>query len=176
VLIEATSVVVRLSAIEASYPGGWKAFVADAPNATLCGDGHLARVGFMDPSDVEGFVRRLERRGLRYLVDGSARDFLVVDQQLGPTAPCDWIGFGRADLPPGSGHEVSGCWLLGESRDCLVTPDGWKYEGSLSQTFIFVPDGELEKSLHFLRHEDGCDVFLNVLTGREVYLARTGEG
>jgi hypothetical protein len=46
---------------------------------------------------------------------------------------------------------------------------------SLNRTFGFVPNGELEKSLEFLRHENGSDVFLNKLTGKEVYTGRTGE-
>jgi len=28
--------------------------------------------------------------------------------------------------------------------------------------------------LKFLRHEDGLDVYLNVLTGEEAYIGRTG--
>jgi hypothetical protein len=37
---------------------------------------------------------------------------------------------------------------------------------------ILVPSGAEDKSLRFLRHEDGMDIYLNVLTGREVNVAR----
>lgn len=56
-----------------------------------------------------------------------------------------------------------------------MTPDGWQYQGSLSQTYAFAPADHVDKSLKFLRHEDGVDVYLNSLTGKEVYLGRTGE-
>jgi hypothetical protein len=52
VLVEAISVVVRRDAIDRSYEGGWVAFVSSVPNATLCTDDQLARVGFMDPKAV----------------------------------------------------------------------------------------------------------------------------
>ena len=54
-------------------------------------------------------------------------------------------------------------------------PDGWVYEGSLSQTFGFVPTENADKSLKFLRHENGLDVYYSELTGKEVFVGRTGE-
>jgi hypothetical protein len=33
----------------------------------------------------------------------------------------------------------------------------------------------VDKSLKFLRHENGVDVYLNKLTDEEVYSSRTGE-
>jgi hypothetical protein len=33
----------------------------------------------------------------------------------------------------------------------------------------------VDKSLEFLRREDGLDVYFNKLTGKEVYIGRTGE-
>jgi hypothetical protein len=56
-----------------------------------------------------------------------------------------------------------------------MTPDWWKYEGSLSHTFAFAPAELVDKSLKFLRHENGVDVYLNKLTDEEVYSSRTGE-
>jgi len=49
VLIEGTSVVIRLEAIHRQFPGGWQAFKLAAPNKTLCADNELIRVGFMQP-------------------------------------------------------------------------------------------------------------------------------
>jgi hypothetical protein len=57
----------------------------------------------------------------------------------------------------------------------IVTPPEWKFENSLSSRFGLVPDGQVEKSMKFLRHEGGMDVYLNLLTGKEVFVGRTGE-
>ncbi len=80
VLIEGLSVVIRIDAIKARYPGGWEAFAANAPKANCCWNGELARVGFMAPWDTKAFVQSLESLGLIHLVDGMARDMVVVDQ------------------------------------------------------------------------------------------------
>ena len=42
VLVEAISVIVRRNAIESKYRCGWKAFVDDVPNSTLCADDEIA--------------------------------------------------------------------------------------------------------------------------------------
>jgi hypothetical protein len=49
VLIEAICVVVRRDSIDRSFNGGWAGFCSCVPNATLCTDEKLARIGFMDP-------------------------------------------------------------------------------------------------------------------------------
>ena len=72
VLVEGFSVIVRRDSIESKYAGGWKAFLTDVPNATLCSDDELARVGFMDRNAVEAYVGHLERMGL-LLMSGETR-------------------------------------------------------------------------------------------------------
>jgi len=57
----------------------------------------------------------------------------------------------------------------------VVTPPGWEFDGSLSSTFGFVPSEHAEKGMQFRRHENGLDVYFNPLTGKEVYVGRTGE-
>jgi hypothetical protein len=83
VLVEGISVVVRRNAIDLAFDGGWKAFVSSVPNATLCIDDQLARVGFMDPKAVENYVKGLESRGLVFLQSEKCVDVAVVDQQRG---------------------------------------------------------------------------------------------
>lgn len=173
VLVEGISVIVRGSSIESRYPGGWSAFAKGVPNDTFCADTKLARIGFMQPSDVKDFIAELEALGLRYADAGMAIDIVVVDQQRGPTTTCEWVEFGHVDVGPD--QQVSVCRLTGDTENVLASPDAWAYEGSLSQTFGFVPSGEGSKSLTFLRHEDGTDVYMNDLTGREVYIGRTSE-
>ena len=174
VLIEAISVVVKANALHERFPGGWDEFRKIVPNQTLCADNEVVRVGFMTPVDVEGFVKKLERSGLSFMVDGCAQDMAVVDQARGITTHCDWLEFGRLDLN-GDGQKVAACRLVGSNLDQVVTPIGWRFEGSLSQSYGFVPTEHENKSLTFLRHENGQDVYFNELTGKEVFVGRTGE-
>lgn len=172
VLIEAISVVVRLPAIQDRYPGGWESFRDKAPNQTLCADSQLARVGFMTPVDVESFVKELEKNGLVFLEKGEAQDIAVADQQRGLTVGCSWAECGSVEI---DGNTIKACRAVRDESDKVISPDGWQYEGSLSQTYAFAPTEHVDKSLKFLRHEDGLDVYLNTLTGKEVYLGRTGQ-
>jgi hypothetical protein len=149
VLVEAISVIVRRDAIIREYAGGWDAFVDEVPNASLCADDAIARVGFMSPADTETYIDGLTERGLRFLVDGAFVDIAVVDQQRGPMMDCTWLEFAKLKLGEGGGN-VSVCWLfegprlaagmhLSSQQMDLATPVGWRYEGSLSEQFGFVP-------------------------------------
>ena len=183
VLIEAISVVIRRDRIDKLFPGGWGGFVSAVPNNTLCADDEIARVGFMSPQDTEAFIKRLERGGFKFLDRGKPIDIAVVDQQRGPTIECGWLEFGK--LPFGdSVGKVSACWFFEGPRVAaglhmrgtsmnIATPPGWEYEGSISQKVGFVPTGEEAKRLKLLRVEDGMEVFLDLATGKEVFVART---
>jgi hypothetical protein len=181
VLVEGISVIVRRDAIESKYSGGWEAFVADVPNATLCADDEIARVGFMSPTEVEAFIEHLEQGGLMFLDHGKGIHLAVADQQRGLTTECDWLEFGK--LAFGAEGRVSACWLFegpriaagmhlpGTSME-LATPVGWKFKGSLSQKFGFVPTGQETDRLKFVRSEGDLDVFLYLDTGKEVFVGR----
>lgn len=172
VLVEAISVVIRRDAIESKYPGGWDAFVSAVPNRTLCTDASLARVGFMQPSDVERFVSDLGQHDIQYIQDGSARDLVVVDQQRGPLASCSWLEFEHVTIGSPS-ERIAAARMSGDSVHKVITPEGWQFNDSLSHTFGFVPVGQEDKSLRFLRHQDGIDVYFNNVTGKEVFIGRT---
>jgi hypothetical protein len=179
VLVEGISVIVRRDAIERKLKGGWAAFVGAVPNTTSCADDHLARVGFMVPSDVEHFVDSLECAGLTFKSKGKAIDLAFVDQVRGPTIDCEWLEFGRFSFGD-SGGKVAVAWLFegkriaagvhfpGESLQFAI-PEGWTYEGSLSERFTFVESGKEGERLKFLRSESGVDVFLDLATGKEVF-------
>jgi hypothetical protein len=173
VLVEAISVVIRCDRLLIAFDNDWDAFKDTVPNGTLCADNEVARVGFMSPTDVENYVSRLAKHGLRYIVDGTAKDLIVVDQQRGPAARCDWIEFGHINLDRESKKRVSACRLRGSTESVVVTPEGWTFEESLSASFGFVPNSQIEKSLTFDRHQDGLDVYHNRLTGKEVFIGRT---
>lgn len=174
VLIEAISIIMRRSTIDEKYPGGWDAFVENAPNQTLCADKKIARLGFMSPFDVESFIKELEKCGIKYLVNGQSSEIAVIDQIRGFMIPCDWLYAGHVEMGDDK-HKIAACKLKGCRSKCLIYPDGWEYEKSLSREYIFVPNEHLEKSLKYLRHENRLDVYLNKLTGKEVYIGRTGE-
>lgn len=102
-----------------------------------------------------------------------AVDVIVVDQLRGPAAPCEWVEFGHVNLGGDQRRRVATCQLADSSNRQVYTPDGWTFEESLSASFGFVPRGEEHKSLVLIRQQDGLDVYLNRLTGREVFVAKT---
>jgi hypothetical protein len=174
VLVEGISVVLLTDAIRAAYARDWTRFVAEVPNATLCVDGELARVGFMVPDAVRNYVQQLEKRGLRYLENGVARDMVVVDQQRGLMAPCDWIEFGHVNMEGDRHKRVAACQRKGSDNKQVVCPEGWTFEQSLSSTFGFIPTGKLDRSLEFLRRDNGLSVYRDRMTGKEVFIAEPG--
>jgi hypothetical protein len=141
VLIEAISLVIRREAIDRTYPGGLERFAGEVPNATLCADDALVRVGFLTASEAAEFAELIEARGLVHLRAGEAADFCRVDQVDGPTDPCRWVSFGT--FAYGRGGRISACWFcdnpwiqwgatLPDVVMELVTPADWTYERSLS--------------------------------------------
>ena len=179
VLCEGISVIVRRDSIDHCLEGGWPAFQELVPNATLCSDGTLARVGFMDPRNVEEFVDTLEPLGLELF-----KDMAVVDQMSGPTRECEWLEFGRFQVGKSEEDKASMCWLFEGERIMgkalyinanakeLHTPPGWQYEGSMSQQFTFVPMEDLEDRMEFLRSDDELDVYRDRATDKEVFVGR----
>lgn len=174
VLVEGISVIIRREAIAEKFPGGWYAFEHDVPNRTLCADDKLARVGFMSPEDVKSYVEHLEKHGFFYLKNGKAIDLVVVDQIRGLAAGCDWVEFGHVQIDGSCDKRVATCQTVDGGVKTLFTPEGWKFENSLSQRFGFVPSGQGEKTLKFLRHENGVDVYMDLITNEEIYIGRTG--
>ena len=152
VLVEGISVLVRKDAIETKVTGGWKRFLLHVPNQTLCHDDELARVGFMNPQDVGDFIDELAEMGLTFLEEGKATDLVVCDQLRGPTTECDWLQFCRTGFGKGGGKVGMAWQWLGKRMMPgvhmpadglqLHTPPGWEFEGSLSDKYTFVPDGE----------------------------------
>ena len=141
VLVEGISVVFRAGSINDKYPGGWEQFCEDVPNQTLCADGDLVRVGFMNPDDVKDYVLGIVEKGLNFFDKEATQDLIVADQQFGFTTPCDWAVFGRARIGGDDGGVVALCYLSGTENYDIVPPDGWEYKKSLSASFSFVPNG-----------------------------------
>jgi hypothetical protein len=169
VLIEAISVVVKADSIIRKYPGGWHQFQLDVRNQTLCADGELARVGFMSPHDVQSYVGFLESKGLIFQAQGSCIEIAVVDQQRGFAIPCEWADFGRIFIDSSQTQKISACRMKGSNQRIVSYPDGWEYEGSLSQDYHFILTENTDKELEYIRKEGGVAVFKHLPTGKIVY-------
>lgn len=134
VLVEGISVIIQREQLEKVI--SWDQFKSIVPNSTLCADSEVARVGFMSPADTKSFVQELEAIGLRYLINGTAQDVSVVDQQEGVMMPTPWLEVGHIEL---DGNQIAAARLKGSTLKTVLTPDGWVYEGSLTQSFSFLP-------------------------------------
>src|SRR5690606_21911099 len=100
VLVEATSVLVRVDAIHRRMKGGWRTFEAMAPGQTLCTDPQLARVGFMSGGDAIVFARKLEGLGLEWLWKGQSADIALADPVRGLRNACGWVELHDVKLTP----------------------------------------------------------------------------
>lgn len=178
VLVEGISVVTRIDTIHRLYPGGWEGFRSEVPNATLCADNDIARIGFMVSGDARAFIERLQQHGFQYIQDTAdvqnAQDLVVVDQLHGPMIHCDWIEFGHVPADTDPARKIAACRLTGSNSNQLFVPEGWKFEGSLSDKSSFVPTGELSQRLKYLGTDNGVDVYLDMQTGEKVYAGRSG--
>ena len=161
VLIEALNVLIPVAVLDRRFPGGASAYRDRSPNATFCADGELTRIGFMTPRDTQLFTGALQRLGFEFLDDkGSAVDFVVVDQNTGPTSPCDWLEFGV-------GNTMSAAWLRGSSPPGQVfCPDGWEPRET---PLTFVPNEELDR-MKFLGRSGPSDRYLDREAGHETYI------
>lgn len=169
VLVEAFSVIVRRPAIAERFKGGWAAFQSAIPNGTGCCDDDLFRVAFLSPDDVKAFVSILEAGGLVFHRSGEAVDITVVDQLRGPTGSTPWLQVDR--IEHGNNHCVAAS-LVGRRATNIAVPRGWKFEGSLSDHPSFAAEGTEGDRLKSMRHENGNDVYLDLVTGKEVFVGR----
>jgi hypothetical protein len=172
VLLECISVIIRTHTIHNKYPGGWVAFLQIVPNKTLCYDDEITRVGFMTPMDVEAFVKQLQKIGFSFLHPEFEDDLVVVDQYMGPTRPCTWLEIGKNQIDD-EGHEVDSCRLTGSKIIELYTPVNWINKKNRNPTYNFIANEEVNSRLIFLRNENGTDVFLDKITGKDVFIGRT---
>lgn len=136
VLVEATAVIVRAAAVEARIPGGWEALSASLPAQGVCSDDELVSISLFDPAEVRWLVERLVALGLRFDWEGNVEDIAFADQKRGLITPCDWLtcetaNIGIGGTPPG----VAICRLAGSQSHELRVPEGWRYQGSLSEAF-----------------------------------------
>jgi len=154
------------------HGGNWENFKSVVPNLTLCADNGIVCVEFMTPDDVELFINILIEHGLTFLHNDESVDIAVVDQNRGLTKTCYLIEFDHVNMNNRS-QRVAACRLTGSEVMQVVTPPDWVFEKSLSSSHGFVPTEYIDKGMKYLRLENGVDVYLNPLTGKEVYIGRT---
>ena len=171
VLVEALSVIARSDGISKHYEGGEKAFIAEVPTANFCFDGELTRIGFMHPNDVSLYAKLLSERGLNHISTSDPADFLVVDQLQGPLDQCGWLKFYRIGKLTFS---IAVCSLVGGRVAGVAVPDGWEYEGSISQEFGWMRIDAPNTQLQFVRRSGHIDFYLDELSEKEMYCVRYG--
>jgi hypothetical protein len=158
VLAEAFSVVVPVSVLARSYPGGLCRYEREAPNHSYCSDGVLTRVGFLARKDAEYFAALLETAGLTAYDRGVFVDVALVDQNIGPLAPCLWLEFARER----NGTPV--CWHAASRRGSVHVPPDWERAATLVHArFIGRPFAE---QMRYLRTEAQLDWYHDRSSGR----------
>lgn len=136
VLVEATAVIIRAAAIEERVSGGWEALARELPEQGVCSDDELVSISLFDPAEVRGLVERLVALGLRCDWEGDVEDIAFADQKRGLITPCDWLAFETVNIGiGGTSPSVAICRLGGSQSHELRVPEGWRYQGSLSEAF-----------------------------------------
>jgi len=133
VLVEVFSVIVRLNAIEDRFFGGPCAFAELIPNRTLCADGELYRVGFMNMEDVDFFVTQLFKAGLTGASELGieSSDVALASQDGSMIFPCSWVELSQYPVDEGK-HFVWGCKLKGGKSEYLAVSEHWTYDAYAS--------------------------------------------
>ena len=174
VLVEGICVVLKCASIQQAHAGGARQWSSEVPNRSLCSDGEVASIRFMNPDDVRQYVELLETRGLKRLDSNNrAADMVVTDQMRGFLAPCDWAEFGTTHWTNDERCPISVCRLTNSAVSKVFVPAGWKFEESLSASYRFFEGGQLPDSVKFVRSEPGLDVYRDETTGQELFVGRT---
>lgn len=136
VLVEATSVVIRAEAVVEKVAGGWEAFLRTVPTDRICSDDELISVMLVDPPEVTAFANSLPALGLDFHWESEPVDVAFADQKRGLITPCDWVEFSNVNIGiGGTGPTIAICRKAGSQVHELRLPEGWRYQGSLSETF-----------------------------------------
>nr|WP_163502526.1 hypothetical protein [Halomonas socia] len=136
VLVEATAILIRAAAVETRIAGAWETLGTNLPETRVCSDDELVCVSLVDPAEVRRLVERLTALGLSFDWEGNVEDIAFADQKRGLITPCDWLTFETVNIGVGgTPPSVAICRLAGSHSHELRVPDGWRYQGSLSEAF-----------------------------------------
>lgn len=165
VLIEALTVVVPRSALDASFPGGAAAYIAagaapESPARFAVADEHLTAVSFLAPEEATRLIDSLLELGLVESDDNVPGDIAFVDQHYGPSTECPWLEWQRHD----DGYTL--CWLSGTEPGEVAVPAEWSPAQSIALVRHDIRDepGRMMR----LAEEDGLEIWLDFKTGRQI--------
>lgn len=175
VLVEAGCVIVRTQTVQRLFKDDLSKFYGLVPNSQVCTDGKLIRVGFMHSNDALTFIDALQKLGFIYKKFGKSVDIVLADQVHGLHSECDWLEFGYASGEFSRGNKVAVARMVGDGEDWFAAPDGWEYEGSMSQRTTYISQKDIPKSLEFVEHQNGLDIYLDKSTGTTKYVGRSYE-
>jgi hypothetical protein len=160
VLVEALTLVMRRSTLDASYPGGADAMVAwlfgkEVRARWVVGDEHLVAASFLTEA-IHPVADTLLERGFLLMEEDGNQDAVVVDALLGLPSLCAWL-----EWAPPQGEQFSVCWLAGSPRGELAIPDGHTPgEGAPLRAHT-----RWEPEMIRLSIEEFSEVWLNTQTG-----------
>ena len=174
ILIEATTVVIAIAALERRFPGGAAAFAAQCTNDTYRSDGKIAAVSFMVLDDAKLLVDALSKYGFSDPGSSRSEDIAVVVQGEGLLAPCGWL---KVDLRPitcsdGATAGATVAWTGDEEPSTIAVHDGWRPH---AYTQVSVADLNQNYDVVEVRtHDDGGAVtsYRHRLTGRLLHVGR----
>jgi hypothetical protein len=159
--IEGLTLVMRRTALNASYPGGADAMVdwlaGDEVNARwVVSDEHLIAASFLT-ADLNPIIDILVHRGFVFEDEEGVYDAVVVDALLGLAQPCAWL-----EWAPPEGERYSLCWLAGTSPGELVVPEGH----TLGEGTPLRAHTRWDPDMIRLGMDGSAEVWLNTRTGR----------
>lgn len=167
VLVEAVSFIAQRDRLDECWPMGSEGFIADAPNGSVCADDYLVRIGFMGPDSTSAFNQHCLAQGLtRFEPDGSAADFVTVDQVVGLLTPCDWLTVGCVDY---AGHQIRAARWVGDESPYIVFPKKWSLEQHLHFGNTRLQPEDPPSHFEFIRDDDGLYLYVDTRTGQEVW-------
>lgn len=136
VLVEATAVLVRGAAVQEKVEGGWEALEAALPDCNVCSDDELVSISLVEPTEVRQLAEKLATLGLSFTWEGDFEDIAFADQKRGLITQCDWLVFETVNIGiGGTPPEVAVCRLATSQSHELRVPEGWRYQGSLTEQF-----------------------------------------
>ena len=170
VLVEAISVIIRRSAIDSKFPGGFEAFetwALETDPTGFCADDDIVRVGFEAPLDVRQFCEQIGVHGIGS--PESPVDLAIVDQVTGAVTPCDWVESAGLNLE--SGGRILAARLTDSTDDRIVLPEGWTFETSFTRNKFFSSPPISMEALEYVRTDGPLEVWRHKLTGDQRYVA-----
>lgn len=154
------SVIVRNAVVADGLVGGVDTYKRLCPNRSFCTDGFICRVGFMTLNDAKSFVSEVTNSAL--FKRGSIEDFAIVDPGLGILPWPDWLVSGKSQGVP------IAC-LVGTEHVHHFIP-----ESELDSKMEAISFNDLRESYEFVEAQDNVEHYVHKVTGRHMYIGRTG--